>query len=60
MPRRPARFTEADIRRAIKAVTKLGVNAYVQVAPDGTITIEFKEPDANPDGGLHKKRKRVV
>jgi hypothetical protein len=39
MSRRPARFTESDIRRALAAVTKSGGNAVVEIAPDGTIRL---------------------
>jgi hypothetical protein len=39
MPRRPARFTQADITRAIKAVEQAGAHMAVEVAPDGTIRI---------------------
>jgi hypothetical protein len=39
MSRRPARFTQADIARAIKAVEKTGAKMAVEIAPDGTIRI---------------------
>lgn len=39
MPRTPARATQADISRAIKAAKHAGENAVVEVAPDGTIRI---------------------
>ena len=37
MSRRPARFTEADIRRAGKVAKQLGL--AVEIAPDGTIRL---------------------
>lgn len=37
MSRRPARFTEADVRRAAKVAKQLGLS--VEIAPDGTIRI---------------------
>lgn len=39
MPRRPARFTQADIARALRAVAQVGVKAAVKLAPDGSILI---------------------
>jgi hypothetical protein len=39
MSKRAARFTEADIRRAIRAVSKESAPMAVEVAPDGTIRI---------------------
>ena len=37
MSRRPARFTEADIRRAAKVAKQLCL--AVEIAPDGTIRL---------------------
>jgi hypothetical protein len=37
MSRRPARFTEADVRRAAKVAMQLGLS--VEIAPDGTIRL---------------------
>jgi hypothetical protein len=55
MSRKPARFTEAEIRRAWSAVAKSGVPGVVYVALDGTIRIgpvsdesETKATDATP------------
>lgn len=39
MSRTPARCTQADIARAIRAVEQVGANAVVEVARDGTIRI---------------------
>lgn len=39
MPRTAARFTKADITRALAAVEKVGAPAAVEVLPDGTIRI---------------------
>ena len=60
MSRRPARFTEADIRRAVKALIGLGTNTFLQVSPDGTFTIGFKEPAVTAGGGVQKKSRVVV
>jgi hypothetical protein len=37
MSRRPARFTEADVRRAAKVAKQLGLS--VEIATDGTIRL---------------------
>jgi hypothetical protein len=39
MSRRPARFTQADIARAIKAVEQVGARMAVEITLDGTIRI---------------------
>lgn len=48
MSRRPARVTQADIARALRAVEQTGTRAAVEVAPDGTIRIV--PVDASPVG----------
>lgn len=43
MPRPPAKFTETDLKRAIKAARKAGGDDMaVRVLPDGTIEIYRK------------------
>jgi hypothetical protein len=37
--RRPARFTQSDLSRAIKAVEAIGVRMVIDIMPDGTIRI---------------------
>jgi hypothetical protein len=39
MSRRPARCTEADIKRAIKALLASGAYGSVEILPDGTIRV---------------------
>jgi hypothetical protein len=39
MSRRPARFTQADIYRAIKAIQQAGSDMVVEIVPDGTMRI---------------------
>jgi hypothetical protein len=39
MSRRPARFTQTDLSRAIKAIAQAGSNMMVEVLPDGTMRI---------------------
>ena len=43
MSRRPARFTEADVRRAAKVAKQLGLS--VEIAPDGTIRLTAPRED---------------
>lgn len=45
MSRRPARFTESDINRAVKVAEKRGPAWKVRVAPDGAIEI-LREKDS--------------
>jgi hypothetical protein len=39
MSRSPARATQADIARAIRAVQQTGARMEIEIAPDGTIRI---------------------
>jgi hypothetical protein len=39
MSRRAARFTQADVARAIRAVEQTGARMAVEIGPDGTIRI---------------------
>jgi hypothetical protein len=39
MSRRPARYTQADIRRAMQAAQALGVSVAIEILPDGTIRL---------------------
>lgn len=65
MPRTPARFTQADVARAIRAVQAAGVEGWcVTIKPDGAITIEpasFAESRTGADesakrAGSHRPR----
>lgn len=53
MTRRPARFRQSDLMRAMRAAQKLGANWGVDILPDGTIRCappaaqDWKAP-ANP------------
>jgi hypothetical protein len=42
MPRRPARTTQADIARAIRAAKQEGANS-IEVRPDGSLLIRLTE-----------------
>ena len=47
--RRPPRFTEADVSRAIKAAQKAKLPiACVRIAPDGTILVIPGNPEPVP------------
>ena len=53
MSRTPAKFTQADIARALKAVQQVGVDMQVRLLPDGSIVIaKGQAPDAIPDQPL--------
>lgn len=39
MSRTPARFTQADVQRAIRAVKASGETMAVEIRPDGTIRL---------------------
>lgn len=44
MPRRPAKITQADVARVLRAVRETG-GGVVEVRPDGTIAIRSGEPE---------------
>ena len=39
MSRTPAKVTQADIARAIRAIAQTGAKLTVEIAPDGTIRL---------------------
>ena len=39
MPRRPARVTQADIARALRAAVQVGARVRIDVHPDGMISL---------------------
>lgn len=45
---RPARFTEADVARTLRAAAKAKVHAAIIISPDGTIRIEPVGTSAAP------------
>lgn len=51
MSRRPARFTEADLRRAAKVAKSLGM--AVEAKADGTIRIVPLSNDEQGSAGVH-------
>jgi hypothetical protein len=47
---RPARFSQSDLTRAVKALEKAGMSvAGAKINPDGTITVLTGEPQAAND-----------
>jgi len=40
MPRTPAKVTQADIARVLRAVAQSGLRLSVQIMPDGSIRLE--------------------
>jgi predicted nucleic acid-binding protein len=54
MSRTPARFTQADLARAIRAAKAEGMIA--RVLPDGTIEIVEKADDHNPEKAVAASR----
>jgi hypothetical protein len=48
MPRRPARHTQADVARALRAAKQAGA-AAIEVRPDGTIKILLDSPPLAPE-----------
>jgi hypothetical protein len=49
MPRPPARFTETDLKRAVKVARQAGEDMAVRVLPDGSIEIYRKFAGESPD-----------
>lgn len=55
MPRSPARATQADIARAIRAVEQTKASMRVEVLPDGTIRLTpYTEAEPQPVARLKK------
>ena len=46
---RPARFSTADLRRAVKVAEEAGPEWFVDVLPDGTIRIKRSTPEKSPE-----------
>ena len=53
MPRPAARFTETDLKRALKVARAVADDLAVRVLPDGSIEIYRKnsQPDGDVDDG---------
>ncbi|MBV9557021.1 MAG: hypothetical protein JO254_08060 [Pseudolabrys sp.] len=48
MSRRPARFTQGDVARAIRAAKAAGASS-LQIKPDGTIIVNLLKPGAEQE-----------
>jgi hypothetical protein len=46
MSRRPARITQAEVARAVRAAMQAGAD-HVEVRPDGTILVKFSPDNAS-------------
>lgn len=57
MPRRPAKVTQADVARVIRAATQAGAHG-VEVKPDGTIFVRLSTPIDGP--AVDEKREIVL
>ncbi len=49
MSRRAARFAQADVARALKAIKQAGVASAVEIATDGTMRIVPIDPKSTPE-----------
>ena len=56
LPNRPARFTNADLRRTVQIAKEGGRGWFVEILPDGTIRIAQGRPPETPP----EPRERVV
>lgn len=59
MPRTPAKFTQADIARVLRAARQVGGGA-VEIRPDGTIIIRADEPVEITAGPLATQKEIVL
>jgi hypothetical protein len=60
MSRRPARCTQADIRRAIEAAKQAGASMAVEILPDGTIRLMPVGSAQRPDAPSVDGQRRIV
>lgn len=60
MSRRPARFTQADVRRAVMALATSGQETFLHILPDGTFSIGFSKPQPVAVEVPASKKKVVV
>ena len=57
MGRAPARITQADIARAVRAVAQCGVAATIEVSKDGTLRVIVND---EPRKTVERKREIVL
>lgn len=57
MSRTPARITQADIARAVRAVAQCGVAATIEISRDGTMRVIVRDEAIKP---VERKREIVL
>jgi hypothetical protein len=60
MTMRAARFSQADIARALRAARQVGGGAVVEIAPDGTIRITPPPKPQEEVGAPQVDRKKEI
>jgi hypothetical protein len=60
MSRRAARFTQADINRALRAIAQAGVAASIEIRQDGAIRIMPEKPASEPRSPEVAPRKEII
>ena len=60
MSRRAARFTQADINRALRAIAQSGVAATLEIRQDGAIRIMPEKPDSEAASAEVAPRREIV
>lgn len=58
MSSRPARATQADIARAVRALLQCGASGTIEIAKDGTIRVILGK--AGPETPAERKREIVL
>lgn len=59
MSRRPAKFTQADVARAIRAAKQEGA-AAIEVKPDGSIIVQLVTESTKPKKRVAEQREVVL
>ena len=57
--RRPARFTQADVARAVRAIEQIGSNRIVKIDTDGSILI-LLPPVEKPNGRVDPHQEIIL
>lgn len=60
MSRRAARFTQADINRALRAIAQAGVPATIEIGQDGAIRITPQRPASEPASANVAPHREIV
>jgi hypothetical protein len=60
LPRTPAKITQADVARVLRAVKQTGTSARVEVKPDGSIIIDtIPADDVSTEAGKVKLERKA-